>query len=1208
VSSFVGLRSYEHVVLTEDRFTVYRLSNEMALSSGGCPSAKAASYLVHHIVLPPQLPQEDDYDCENERFLLRTTIDALRALKTFVTDENAGALAKAIVTIENLQRVQDGSGNISEAELYKLLGEFAHGKINGCIPLEVKAQNAGILVSSDGIDATFEFFELSPLNESAMLKGRLIRSFPGLAACIPLARLQDKGLQSMLADTLAKMSIQAAPGFQPVARKAGQYHDEDRDTTHPGMVTDYLFNVVAAVGKAVTATRITKHTREEVLWNNCKLPWRRSPMWLLVRVTLQLLFTRQSPNSPATDSLYKVFVVQMLSMTLTHAQAYWQMLGSGYMHVINAKMLQRLRKLETLSQLGCVVPAWFDLIQKNMEDAFACMNEKWQTEAHNTGTNLATADLKALRPQNALDVQLPALDDFLAQTAARKVTTAMSNFSPGHPYPSFARNAVPQTFNAADGQQWYRLAAVESWVENHLHTWIGLHGSEQATCEQLYALIKSYHDTAVRTYSGIPWSMSLMYLTILEIWVACDKSACSLFPLLNKYRPEVPLVELQCLTLPLRNQMQRLLAVEEYVQSREQAATNTVSVFCDFGNGSSFAVEYFNQSSELQQLLQKIETDAASKRAEKCRELAQLKSWYTELMNRSRAAECEYVEIVTNRYFGYTKTVHSRYCGRCSLRKQAENLEIKVFEWPVSSVPSFAKATVFELKIPEPYSTWRDTTVFVVNALGCKNQRTERPQTMYTLSNHSDLSQLLGPGYFGRRIVPLSAIKPHLVTHRNNKKGVPHLQDSDVCLQSGLRYQYYDTVTGAWSAPRMPSGDIPRKCMQQMPASSKALERYLQKIPSTPDGAPPNEVIASLPDCPPHFSIEEYKAFGALPLGHDIFYSNILTQLAMPTLDFSKVETQCLILQTVTQTGLPDGNVERVNHKILTDYTFGSAMIARLEDAAQRVEENWESWRALATFIQLACRTANLAASSEVRERCLHFLHKARRTSVIWLHRLKARAASSTDNEQRTDLFCSATNIALIGATTFDVENELLGTIVQQEGAISSLLQCSVAIQENQKLLSDTECLNQHAVQAWRSLMYRICTTLRDAILRDCSGLNEAVLMCWAAFRPEANAGWTVLNHPHPHWLHVTSGKLPVHINLLTGELLVNGLPLTRLPSVYLEHHMYSPLFSASALEVAPTDEPGMRFSAKTTYHGHELHFGMDAADMLIVAKFKNKK
>ncbi|KAG9202858.1 hypothetical protein G6514_003880 [Epicoccum nigrum] len=834
----------------------------MALSSGGCPSAKAASYLVNHIVLPPQLPQEDDFDCGHERFLLRTTIDALHALKIFVTNENAGALAKAIMTIENLQRIQDDSGHISEAELCKLLDELAHGKNKGCIPLEVKAQNAGILISSDGTDATFECFELSPINKSAMLKGRLIRSFPGLAANIPVVQLQEKGLRQMLANTLAKLSTQTAPGFQPVAYKAGQYHDEERDTTHPGMVTDFLLNVVIALGKEATVTRITKNTREEVLWNNCKLPWRRSPMWLLVRVTLQLLFTRQSPNLSATDSLYKVFMVQILSMTLSHAEAYWQMLGSGYMHVTIAKMLQRLRKLETLSQLGCIVPAWIDLIQKCMEDAFAFMKEKWQAETHNTGTNLITADLKSLHPENALN----------------------------------------------------RI------------------GKPPLQC---------------------PASAPVILIQALR--------------------------ETMCLEISMQ-----LMINDATVSLQWRVGLNTTFTL---GSGCT----------------------------------------------------------------GTSKRHVGNYMPSSNL----------------ITTPPF---------------------VFIQEFLG------------------------------------------------------------------------------------------------------------------------PNEVIASLPDCPPHFSIEEYKAFSALPLGREIFYSNILTQLAIPTLDFSKVETQCLILQTVTQTGLPGGTVERVNHRILTDYTFGSAMIARLEDAAQRVEENWESWRALATFIQLACRTANLAASPEVRERCLQFLCKARCTSVIWLHRLKARAASSTDDEQRTDLLRSATNIALIGVTAFNVETEFLDTIMQQEGAISSLLQCSIAIQENQRLLSDTECLNQHAVQAWRSLMYRICITLRDAILRDCSGLNEAVIMCWTAFRPAANAGWTVLNHTHPHWLHIVSGKLPVHINLLTGELLVNGLPLTRLPPAYLEHHMYSPLFSASALEVAPTDEPGMRFSAKTTYHSHELHFGMDSADMLIVAKIKNKK
>ncbi|KAF3000220.1 hypothetical protein E8E13_007207 [Curvularia kusanoi] len=1181
----------------------------MALSGGGRPSEQSTSYLVNHVVLPPQLPQSDDFDAENERFLLAAVVSALRALKPFTANEHTSVLSNAIVTIENIQRSQDSFGNISDAELCKLLNELAHGTNGGSIPLELKAQNAGIIISSDRSNIVFESFELAPDNKNAMLKGRLVRRFPGLAVSIPASKLQEKGLQNMLSRTLAKLSTQAALDFQPVAYKGGQQHVEERDTTHPGMVTEFLMNTIAALGTAATVTQITKNTREEVLWDNCKQPWRRSPMWLLLRVTLQSHFTRQGSEPPATDSMYKVFLVQLLSLMLSYVQLHWKTLGSGPMYAVNAKMLRRLRKLEMLSQLGCVTTAWFDSIQKHMEKAFAFMDEKWRIEAHHSGADLATVSIKSLRPETALDIQLHALDTFLSSIKNRQATLAAFNFCPSHPYASFTKKDLPQNFRAANDQQYFLLAAVETWVENHLQNWIEEHKQEQTTCQQLHDFINNYHNSAVAAYSGIPRSMSTMYLTVLEAWVACDKSACSLFPLLGKYRPEVPLSELQCLMLPLRSQMQRLREVEQYIQLREVNSTSAVSLFRDFGNVSSFAVQYYEQSSDLQALLRQIQDDATQRRSEKCEELARLKSQYNKLMIEYEAEDCQHVEIIYNRYFGYTKTVHSRHCRRCSLKKQAANLGIEIFEWPVSTDPSVAKATVFELQVPGSYSAWRDATMFLIfNALGCKSHRGERPQFQHTLANHLHLSRLLRPGHSERRLIPMSTIKPHSVTHRKNKKAIPNLEEKDVCLQSALKYRYYDKSTQTFTAMQFPNGDLPRKCLHQMPARSEALGRFLTRLPSSPDGVQPNEMIASLSECPPHFSIEEYKAFGALSFGCEIIYSNILTQLSMPTLDFSKIETQCLVLQTVTQAGLAGADVERVNHRILTDHAFGAVFIAHIEDAAKRVEENWESWRALATYIRLACRTASLTKHLEVRQRCLEFLRKARRTSTIWFHRLKARAASSINSDQRTDLFCSVANIALVGVTTFDIENEFLDVVLQQEGAISSLLQFSIAIHENKGILSDSERLDRSALQVWRSLMYRICTKLRDWIFRDCSGLNEAVLLFWSAFRPKASPGWTELDCIHLHWLRIDSGTLPVHINLLTGELLVNGLPLTRLPSEYLEHQMYEPLFSASALEVAPTDEPGMRFSAKATHRGHELHFGMSRADMLIVAKTENKK
>lgn len=102
--------------------------------------------------------------------------------------------------------------------------------------------------------------------------------------------------------------------------------------------------------------------------------------------------------------------------------------------------------------------------------------------------------------------------------------------------------------------------------------------------------------------------------------------------------------------------------------------------------------------------------------------------------------------------------------------------------------------------------------------------------------------------------------------------------------------------------------------MYRLPGRSKDLERYLSKPPSGPDGVAPNEVVACQSDCPSHFSIEGYKAFGTLLLGSNIIYWNILTQLASPTLDFSKIETQCLLSQIVTQVGVFGPHIERANH------------------------------------------------------------------------------------------------------------------------------------------------------------------------------------------------------------------------------------------------------------------------------------------------------
>lgn len=83
-------------------------------------------------------------------------------------------------------------------------------------------------------------FELSPQTYAVTgTKGRLHRTFPGAALSIPLKKIETAFIKT-LAQTLERMSGQVVPDTLPSSKKAGQSHEETRDTASPKMVTELL--------------------------------------------------------------------------------------------------------------------------------------------------------------------------------------------------------------------------------------------------------------------------------------------------------------------------------------------------------------------------------------------------------------------------------------------------------------------------------------------------------------------------------------------------------------------------------------------------------------------------------------------------------------------------------------------------------------------------------------------------------------------------------------------------------------------------------------------------------------------------------------------------------------------------------------------------------------------------------------------------------
>jgi hypothetical protein len=139
------------------------------------------------------------------------------------------------------------------------------------------------------------------------------------------------------------------------------------------------------------------------------------------------------------------------------------------------------------------------------------------------------------------------------------------------------------------------LQQFERWVSQNIDSWPPT-GDVQVmnACPKLYDFMIQYHQLANIHYANSPEGLSVMVLTIFELWVACDKVAVQKCQLLSEYAPEVPLEALQNLLLLRADQMERLKALESYVQGRSSRSRNEFAgLLLSSCDANSFGARYF---------------------------------------------------------------------------------------------------------------------------------------------------------------------------------------------------------------------------------------------------------------------------------------------------------------------------------------------------------------------------------------------------------------------------------------------------------------------------------------------------------------------------------------------------------------------------------------------------------------------------------------
>jgi hypothetical protein len=807
--------------------------------------------------------------------------------------------------------------------------------------MHIRAQNAALIVRrlSAADFVQFEVFEVLPLINAVMeTEGKLLCSYPGPAIQIPAEIFTDECFLRELSSFLVQMDDDH---LHPTPT-AGLAYGNAYDGAHPGYISELLVGILRGYGQPAVVGRITKRIGDEVLWDDTpgeqapderwwdnlllwrnkqrqERPWRRSPLWLILKVSLQ--------SSLGTSDLYKSFIL------FFHAHLLRTCVGRNFpselLYVMRTKMARRLSKFgPTISR------DIYRFIHDTANETEALLSKRWIV-FQDIGSISLTSQLKGLNFTADTRISLDNSYNYLSKNrrmASRGISR--SRFTPSH---TFRLNEVHDFSQFANGRlaiaiaqdPYIAIADFELSVERNLDSWVVASTNNDQSSEAIASCILQYFSGARDLYGSSAEENSMMILTMMDLWVALDRFATQGCPLLKEYSPEIPSNFLHCLLLHRSSSLRRASHIEEYLSQRHKDALNVPSVFSNRVDDSCFALKYYRASENLQRTYHAINEHARRKTALNSEEQDTLEKFLESLSGLTSKMDHTYS---TDR-FGHE--FHSTSCQKCELEHKARAIYIRIEKSPLPSSNVHAQQMVFELSLPRIFSTWRDITYMIIRDIGMHSvpDSDDRPEIF--LDSVPGLKRWAMPDQEFHRVTIASSIVSNMNILSNDVVATSAEEGSEFA-DNQLPFRLFDRIRGSWVIESFSQSSPSELCVP--PVLKSSPYSHLHPFVSGTEHKP-NDIIAAQANCPEEINQQEFVAFSGLRSGARLQWLNIARELASPSLSFGREEVHTLTTQAAWQLG-PLSNGVREWHIDLSVVSFGNALLCEMECLLEKIKMN----------------------------------------------------------------------------------------------------------------------------------------------------------------------------------------------------------------------------------------------------------------------------
>ncbi|KAI9684828.1 MAG: hypothetical protein M1829_000203 [Trizodia sp. TS-e1964] len=661
----------------------------------------------NHIALPPRLPGQQDAKLDVvESGLIQRLVNATKHL-AHLTDPPASrdlwhTLRRSLQTCKYL----NSGRRLSKASL---LTAFRELQGSDFIALHVTEQNAALIIRlhENGQSVLFEAFEASPLSEDVLASKQALRwDFPGCAASIPISVYENPSFQEELATFLEKASIESIKRFAASTQKAGSFAYEYRETVDPALITQMLMTLLEVNGCRAHPFLLQKRIWDDVSWaDGCARPWRRSPVWLILRVAVHRHLSI-AMGGELGRLHYKFLRCSVLSQFLDDCLG---QIGSDLAFHLKAKLCRRIAKLETeritaSASFKSHYSRWFTALapafNKSTSNATEQINKSWAKFIETNQRIILTLPRHA-NPRH-FSLRLYKSQYYIQNILYNPFPLPRRvNFQDSPPV------SLPARTNFAD--QYFNLFKIETKIESQLLALGDLASTDtesEELCIRFARQIRDYIGTVGNAYDKNPEQKSIMLLTIMELWLAMDTCAVNIFGLLMEYSPGFPPNILDILHIPRRKDMKRVHRIRNYLESRHTACKNSMMTIFNEPVQGCFAERFYNESdahSSLRLMHQKIEATAKHSRISKEQE------WHKKTREPSTFSLAS-----TKKSFLKTHYAHPRFpvriedvCLPNGLKLGYYDLRLDIWQSRLLQAQKFTFDHHFKFEIPakSPFST-----------------------------------------------------------------------------------------------------------------------------------------------------------------------------------------------------------------------------------------------------------------------------------------------------------------------------------------------------------------------------------------------------------------------------------------------------------------------------------------------------------------------